>query len=165
MMAPPMRASWADKLLVGLVALETGDRRQLFQRIDHVVVLDAAHHRHHHPTPSPGERNQGRLVANATGRILVDLRLRNVGQVNHLARKHHLFRQICRLLRGHAGEVDRHRQRRELVLGHFAIQGAVDDVANLLLGELAAVALLLNQKSEARLDEATRRDVSFASHE
>src|SRR6185369_2860156 len=68
-------------------------------------------------------------------------------------------------LRGHSGEVNRHRQRRELVLRHLAVQRAVDDIANFLLRELAAIALLLDQEVEAGLDETTGRDVSFTGHE
>jgi hypothetical protein len=58
-------------------------------------------------------------------------------------------------------KVDRHQQRGELVLRHLAVQRAIDDVANFVLVELAAIALLLDQELEARLDEPTRRQGAF----
>ena len=66
---------------------------------------------------------------------------------------------------GKAEHEDRHRQRSQLVLRHFAVERAVDDIANFLLRELAAITLLLDQKVEGRLDETTRRNVSFTGHE
>ena len=76
----------------------------------------------------------------------------------------HFFRQVGRLLGGHARKIDRHRQRGQLVLRHLAVQRAIDDVANLLLGKFAAVALLFDQEVERGLDETPGRDVSFAGH-
>jgi hypothetical protein len=77
-------------------------------------------------------------------------------KVDDLARQHHLLGQDRRLLRGHVRKVDRHEKRRQLVLWHFPIQRGINDIANLLLGELAPVALLLNQVTERGLDEPAR---------
>ena len=68
-----------------------------------------------------------------------------MGQVDDFAGKHHFLGEDGRFLGGHVGEEDRHQQRRLLVLGHLAIQRGVDDIADFLLGELLAVAFLLNQ--------------------
>jgi hypothetical protein len=93
-------------------------------------------------------QDQRGLVANATGGVLVDFRFGDMREVDHLARKHHFFGQIRRFLRGHIGKIDRHEQRRELVLRHFSIKRAVNDVANFFLTKLATVALLFDQRHE-----------------
>jgi len=88
------------ELVVAELGLETGDRAELVERADDVVMLHAAHHRHHH-TGGHRQRHQHqrRLVAHATRRVLVDLRLGDFGQVNHFAGNHHLLRQLRSFLR------------------------------------------------------------------
>ena len=58
------------------VALEAVEAAELVQGVDHVVVLDAAHHRDH-DAAGHGERHEdeGGLVADAAGGVFVDLRL------------------------------------------------------------------------------------------
>jgi hypothetical protein len=126
--------------------LKPGNGRELLERIDDVLLLDAAHHRDH-DAAGHGERGQdeGGLVAHAAGGILVDLRLRDVRQVDHLAGKHHLLREDRRLLGRHVGEVNRHQEGRLLVLGHLSIKGRINDVADFFLRKFLAVAFLLNQ--------------------
>jgi len=125
-------------------------------------MLDAAHHRDN-DAAGHGERDEdeGGFVADAAGRVLVDLGLGDAGEVDDLAGKHHLLGQVRGFLGGHVREVDRHHERRELVLRHFAIERTVNDVANFLLGELPAIALLFDQKLESWLDKPAGRNGAF----
>src|SRR5271165_3477695 len=88
-------------------------------------------------------------------------------QIDDLARQHHLLSENRRLLRGLVREIDRHGQRCKLVLRHLAIQRGVNDISNLLLGELPPITLLLDQVTERGLDEPARWQETFshvASH-
>ena len=92
---------------------ESGNSGELGERADGVIMLDATHHGHDHPG-GHRQRNEheGRFVTHSTGGILIDLRLRNVGEVDDLPGKHHFFRQFSSLLGRHLLEIDRHKQRR-----------------------------------------------------
>ena len=142
--------------------LKTGHRSQFLQRVHDVVALRVTHHRHDHSARHrQGHEHKRRLVAHAAGRVFVDLRLRDVREIDHLAGKHHLLGKLGRFLGRHLLEVDGHQQSRELVLGQIAIKRAVDNEADFLLGELAPVALFLNQELESRLNKAACRNSAF----
>ena len=87
-----------------------------------------------------------------------------MGKVDDLARKHHFFGQIRSLLSRHSGKINRHGQRSQLVLRHLTIKRAINDIAYLLLIELAAVSFLFNQKLKGWLNEAPCRTIAFAAH-
>jgi len=54
--------------------------------------------------------------------VFVDLRLRDVRQIDDFAGKHHLFRQDGGFLSGHPLKIDRHRKGGQLELRHLAIE-------------------------------------------
>ena len=88
--------------------------------------------------------NQRGLIANAAGRVLVNLNTRNCREVHHVAGLCHRHGQVSRLVRGHALVEDGHRKRGGLIIGNIPSYIARDKVVNLGVSKLAAIALLFN---------------------
>ena len=66
-------------------------------------------------------------------------------EVERLAAADHRVRQDVRLALGEATEEDRHAEGSHLVVGHLAARIAEDQLGELLVGKLLAVALALDQ--------------------
>jgi len=88
-----------------------------------------------------GERG---LIAHATGGMLVDLDALEPAQVHHIARMLHGEGERGCLACVHAAQEDGHEKRRCLIVGNLACYIALDEVADFLGGERAAVALVLD---------------------
>ena len=88
-----------------------------------------------------GERG---LIAHAAGGMLVDFDALEPAQVHHIARMLHGEGERGCLARVHAAEEDGHEERRRLIVGNLACYIALDEVADFLGGERAAVALVLD---------------------
>jgi hypothetical protein len=144
----------ADELLVGEIGLEAGDGGELVQNADDEVVLDAAHHGNNDAARhGEGNEHEGRFVAYTAGGVLIDLGLGDGRDVDRLAGKHHFLGEVGRLLGRHSLEIDSHGQGGQLVLRHFAIQRAINDVANFFFGKFASIALLLDEELKRGLDK------------
>ena len=147
----------------GLDALEPRNGAQLVECIDHIFLVRTAHHGHNYATRHrEGHQDERGFVTHPARGIFVDLWLGNMRKIDDLARQHHFLRENRCLLRGHVGKIDRHQERRQLVLWHFSIQRGINDIANLLLAELPPIALLLDQIAERGLDEPARWQGAFS---
>ena len=89
-------------------------------------------------------QHQRRRVADAARGMLIHADAVNRGQIDHAARLHHFHRQAGRFLRVHALEADRHHQRGKLIIRNRAVCRALREIANFLLGKLAALFFLDN---------------------
>jgi len=74
--------------------------------------------------------------------MLVDLRARQVVQVDDVARAHHGVGEPRRFLRRHSPPKNRHEQRRRLVVREFPVHDAAREEFDLVLRQRATVALL-----------------------
>ena len=149
-------ATHALELLAELVhrglALEARDRAELLDgREAELLVL--AVHAGHDDAGGGAERaeHHGSLVAHAAGRDLGDLGLGETVEVDDVARETEFFGQEGGLLRGHLLEIDRHREGGLLRLRHLGVHDRVDDMTDLVGGELAAIPLLLDERGEGGL--------------
>ena len=84
------------------------------------------------------------FIANAAGRVLINLDTRNCREIHHIAGLSHRHSQVSRLVRGHALIKDGHSKRRSLVIGNITSYITRDKVINFCVGKLASVALLFN---------------------
>ena len=122
------------------------DALEFVQGAAGVPQAAARDHRHRHAAGRHDRgQNQARLVTDTTGRVLVDFRARNVGEVDHRARMKHRLDEGRGLGGRHAPPEDRHRQGRPLVLRHLAAGDATDEESDLVGRELTAVTLPANQ--------------------
>src|SRR5262249_20645862 len=96
-----------------------------------------------------GREDEARLVADPAGRVLVDARTRQVGEVEDLSRAHHRLGEGHRLFRGHAPEVDGHGEGGGLVVGDGAPRVALDEEGDLLAAERIPAALLVDDVDRA----------------
>ena len=111
------------------------------------------------PEPAPGhlpERDAARgddradgergLVPHPSGRVLVDdAPPERGGEIERLAGADHRVRERVRLASREPLEVDGHAPSRHLVVGNVAARVAEDELGQLLVGELVAVPLALDQ--------------------
>ena len=105
----------------------------------------AADHGHGHAAGRDGGSQWQRdFVADAAGGVLVGFFAGHVGEVDDDARVEHDAGERDDLVVVHAPEVDGHQKRRQLVVRDAAVQQAVDEEAELGVGDDAAVTLALN---------------------
>src|SRR5690606_17938219 len=81
------------------------------------------------------------LVADAAGRMLVDLGARNVGKVDHDTGAQHDVNERCQLGIGQPDEKDRHQEGGHLVLLDAATRVPVEERAQLVAAQLTAIPL------------------------
>ena len=91
-----------------------------------------------------GGNDQGGFVAHAAGRVLVRLDARNGGKIHHIAGMCHYIGQFGGFGVGHTAQVNRHQQRRHLVIRHIARHIAVYGKCQFLAVQRAAVSLFGN---------------------
>ena len=104
-----------------------GDRLELVQRAARVAQAPPGDHRHRGPAGGHDRRQQqAHLVADAAGRVLVQHRAVDAGPVplQDVARARHRAGQRHALVRRHAPQEDRHRQRAHLGVAHRAVGDA-----------------------------------------
>ena len=117
-------------------------RLELVERAAGVRQRAAAQLRHLHAARRRERgRDQRHLVADAAGRVLVDLDALDRAEVEHLAAAHHRLRQRERLDAGHAADAHRHQPGGHLVVGDVAEEVSAEQPVDLLGWMLAAVAL------------------------
>ena len=92
-------------------SVEAGNRFQLVQRAASVAQATARNHGHEQATRR-GNRsdNQRSLVAYSAGGMLVNLGLRELGEIKHAARPNHRFSQIGSLPEVKTAEKDCHQE-------------------------------------------------------
>src|SRR6266542_227731 len=88
--------------------------------------------------------DESRLVPHSAGGVLVD-DATEAREIEALARADHARGQRCGLLRIHAAPDHRHEEGRHLVVGDLALGVPLDEVVDLLGGELPTVALSLDE--------------------
>jgi hypothetical protein len=101
-----------------------------------------------HGDPAGGDERgegQGDLVAHAPGRVLVGGGLVEAREVETFAARDHRRGELADLVGRHAVEEHRHRECRHLLVGDVAARVGVDEPADLVGGELAAVALAVDE--------------------
>ena len=89
--------------------------------------------------------DEGDFVADAAGAVLVGLGGGDVGEVEYLAGAEHLAGPGGELRVVHAAEEEGHEQGRHLVVGDGAVGVAGEEVGELFVGEVAVVALSLDE--------------------
>ena len=118
------------------------DREHLVERPARVTQAASGDHRHERAARGDGwSQHQAHRVAHAARGVLVD-----DGAVEVLPRQDdtaagHRQRERDAFVERHPVEVDRHRQRRRLSLGHGAVHEPGDELLDLGRRQLAAVAL------------------------
>ena len=132
-----------EELLLGQARAGAGHRLHLIDRAAGVAEAAAAHLGNLHTAGCDDGRNdQRRLVADAAGGVLVCLDARDGGQIDHIAGVGHDVGQHGGFLVSHAAQVNRHEQRRHLVVGHVPCHIAVDGKGKLVMVQRTAVAFL-----------------------
>jgi hypothetical protein len=119
-------------------------------------VAEPAAGDHRHGATAGGDdrrQQQADLVADAAGRVLVERRAVQVDVVpiEHLARVGLVVRERDALLGREPPEQDRHRQRADLGVGERPVGDPAHKEAELLLRQLAAVALAPDQLGDVHL--------------
>ena len=122
-----------------------GDRVELVERAAGVAEPAARDHRDERAAGGEQRREDQRdLVADAAGRVLVEHRAVEVPRQDRAGVAHRL-RERHALGRLEVAEEDRHRERGGLAVGDAAVGDALDEEAQLVVGERAAVALAPDQ--------------------
>ncbi len=142
-----------DELFSGQLDAKARYRLELVERAAGVTEPAAAHLPERDAARGDDRADGERcLVPHAARRVLVDdAPAERLADVDLLPAAHHRVRERERLAARHPAEVDGHAERGELVVGDVA----EDELVDLALGELAAVALALDEL----------RDASFRGHE
>ena len=141
MIAPTDRSCATASALVS-IARQPGDRLHLVERPAGVAEAAPAELGHGRAAVrDERDERQRDLVADAAGGVLVDGRPADRRQVEPLAGVDHRLGPLGQLGRLHPLEQDRHAQRRRLLVGDRARRVALDEEADLLARQAAAVTL------------------------
>ena len=136
------------------IGAEAGDRFELVERAAGGAEAAAGDHRHLQIAAGQERRERQRdLVADAAGRVLVDLRRLAGRPLERHARMQHVLGERGDLGDRHAAQVNGHRPGRHLVVGHVAADVAVDERTDFVVGQLAAVALLRDEVDNVHVEE------------
>src|SRR4029453_15437995 len=140
-------AHLAHELVTGEFDAESRNRLELVQRPAGVAEPAAAHLPEGDAARGDQRPDDERcLVPYPPGRVLVRDGTADLGlQVDRLAAPHHGLGERVGLLRGEPLEVNGHAESGELVVRDLAARVAEDERGDLLVGELPAVALALDQ--------------------
>ena len=140
-------AHLGDELVEAELDAEAGDRLELVERPTGVAEAASAHLPERDAAGGDDRRDgDRRLVADASGRVLVDdATAELLRHVDGLAAPDECLGHRERLGARQAAEHDRHAERGHLVVGHVAARVAEDELAQLVVRQLAAVALALDQ--------------------
>ena len=140
-------ANLRDELLGRELDPEARDRLELVERPARVAEPAPAHLREGHAAGSDDRSDRdGRLVAHAARRVLVhDLAAERRAEVDRLAGLDHRLGEGVGLVAREPPEEDRHAERRQLVVRHLVARVAEHQLLQLGGGQLAAVALPLDQ--------------------
>ena len=147
MIATPISRTCVDELVDRQLHPEARDGLELVEGAARV------------PEPTPGHLPEGDaargddradgergLVPHPARRVLVDdAAAERGGEVERVAGADHRVRQRVRLASGEPLEVDGHAPRSHLVVGDVAARVAENELRDLLVGELVAVPLALDQ--------------------
>jgi hypothetical protein len=153
----PSWSTWRANRSTSQIDAEAGDGLELVEGAAGVAQAAARHHRHRHAAGRDrGRQRDGDLVADAAGRVLVDLGPGDRRQVEDVTRPHHGVGPGRQLTVVEPAEVDRHEHRRDLVVGEAAVGDAGDEAAQ--LGGVSAPPSRL-----ARINSTGRRAISSPS--
>ena len=130
------------------VGPKSGDRFQLVERTTSVTQSPAGHHRYRNAQRGHQRReHQRHLVPHAAGRMLVHARYGEMREVERGAALQHSVGERTKLGAVESLEVNSHRQRRHLVVGHNAIGVVLHESAPFGGGNSAPVALPFDQRA------------------
>src|SRR5207248_11675342 len=122
---------------------------ELVERAARVAETESAHLRDRHAALRHERRDdERRFVADTAGRVLVD-DTPEARQVEALAGPHHRSRESRRLLRVHPAPDHGHAERGHLVVGNVALRVPLNKSVDLVRGQLAAVALSLDELNDS----------------
>ena len=123
------------------VHAETGNRFEFIECAAGVTEASTGNHRHGDAAGRDHRREVERnFITHATGRVFVGLRIFHAREIGDDAGVHHRF-GVERGFRGrHAAQVNRHEQRRELIIRPRAIGGAPHKRRDLVATQRQAVA-------------------------
>ena len=126
--------------------LIAGDGFEFIDRAARVAESAAGHLGHLAAETRNDRRNdQRRLIADAAGRVLVNGFIAEPAQIHLVARTHHRVGQDGGFVIGHTLVENRHGKGRHLVIGDGAVGKALDDKADLVVGQNTAVPLFFNE--------------------
>ena len=146
----------ADLLELGRAQIraKAGDRFELVERAAGRAEAAAGDHRHLQVAAGQQRRERQRnLVADAAGRVLVDLRRFAGRPLERDAGVEHVLGERGDFGDRHAAQVDGHRPGRHLVVGHVAADVAGDERADFVFGQLAAVALFRDEADDVHSEK------------
>ena len=124
------------------IRAETGNGFQFIQRATGKAQCPAADHRDLRAGRGRDRgRNQAGFVAHATGRVLVHLQARNIGQVQGLAAAEHQLRHRPHFLVRHPRKERGHQECRHLVVGNFPASIPIHKKRKLFRGKFLAIPL------------------------
>src|SRR5208283_7498 len=89
--------------------------------------------------------NEAGLVADAAGGVLVHFHAGDTREVDGIARTQHALRETADFAVGHPREVDRHQERRHLIVGNVSAGVTFHQKLNLFGREFFSAALPLDQ--------------------
>ena len=125
---------------------ESGEGLQLIHSAAGVAQAPAGHFCHFSAQRGhDGGHNQGGLVADAAGGVLIHGQIAEAAEIHRVAGAHHGIGKDGGFVVIHAPEPHRHGPGGHLVVGDGAVGIAADQKADFLVGEDAAVAFFLNQ--------------------
>ena len=123
-----------------------GDGFQLIDRTARMAEAAAGHLGHLAAETRDNRCNdQRRLIADAAGGMLVNGFIAEPAQIHCVARTHHRVRQDGGFVIGHTLVEHRHGKGGHLVIGDGAVGKALDDKADLVVGQNPAVPLFFNE--------------------
>lgn len=143
-------ADGGDEGVGGEIDAEARDGLELVEGAAGVAEPATGHHgdrdpagRHH------GGQAEGDLVADPSGRVLVDLDPRDRGEVEHVAAPEHRVRELVGLGVAEPPQEGGHQPRRHLVVRQVAGDQGADQAANFAFLVLVTISLLGDQLDEA----------------
>ena len=103
----------------------------------HFGHLDAA-------SGGDGPGDEGGFIADAAGRVFVDLDALDTAQIRRFAAARHGEGQFGRFACVHAAEENGHQQRGGLIIGHGTVGDAADEILDFFFRQRAAVAFVFD---------------------
>ena len=128
------------------VHIEAGDGFELVEGATRVTQPPPRNHRHRNAARRhDGRQNEGKLIANTSRGVFIDLDAGDVRQIEHNARVQHGVAQCRRFLRVQSIEISSHEKGRHLVIGDAIERIFLNEPTDVVGTQRVAIAFLANQ--------------------